>query len=154
MENPRDISNQQVVKRLKTSFERSVRRFGKVIAFLAALVTLWVVFSDYITTDTDEALLNKIEGNWGPMTRDGSANCEQTFSYSITRSRDETIITLSSNGFISSGMVRAFSDQSVVARTITPRDNIGESWELRIEEDRLLQIDKDGVTTTLARCPK
>ena len=110
MENPRDISNQQVVKRLKTSFERSVRRFGKVIAFLAALVTLWVVFSDYITTDTDEALLNKIEGNWGPMTRDGSANCEQTFSYSITRSRDETIITLSSNGFISSGMVRAFSD--------------------------------------------
>lgn len=149
MKNQDDLSNAQLFERLKAL----IKRVAWTLGFIAAGIAVWGLVADSFTTSADEALLNAIEGRWGNVSSQRVESCARTFQYSIDQSPDEVTITLASTEIIATGRVTAISNGSVHTRTITPRENAGETWELRFDGDRLLQVDKDGVTTALVRCP-
>lgn len=98
------------------------------------------------------ALLRSVEGAWGRQDR----NCSETVRYRVSHGADGTDrITASATNFESVGQVIAAENGVVISRVTTPSANGGrEQWEFRPDGDGMIVIDKDGVSTTLVRCPE
>lgn len=96
-------------------------------------------------------LLQSIVGTWGRQDRD----CSEAVSYALVHGADGVDrITLRAPGFESVGQVVATENGVVMTRATTPSLNGGrEQWEFRPNGDGMVVLDKDGVSTTLVRCP-
>lgn len=97
------------------------------------------------------ALLGRIEGVWGNV---GGARpaCEDTLRYSVEHRGRDDYVTVSGQGFSSEARVVSADDASVFTRTVLPSREAGAQWELRLEADRLIQVDSKNIGTTLVRC--
>ena len=103
-----------------------------------------------------DAMLKKVEGLWGNASKDGAAACTTTLRYSVThRGLEDFIVVRGADGvnqWESVGRVASVGEASIFTRTLTPATETGTQWELRLEDDRLIQVDKDGVATPLVKC--
>lgn len=101
--------------------------------------------------DARQTLLQGVVGAWGRQDR----NCTDTISYAVARGEDGyDRITARAPGFESLSQVTTAADGVIVARATTPSENGGrEQWEFRPNGDQMTVYDKDGVATTLVRCP-
>ncbi|MES1156954.1 MAG: hypothetical protein ABUL73_04150 [Alphaproteobacteria bacterium] len=100
------------------------------------------------------ALLARVEGVWGNVAEGGKPACTTRLSYAVVpRGADDfDIILRGPDGYESAGHVASAENTSIFTRTMTPASQAGTQWELRLEADRLIQIDKDGTPTPLVRC--
>lgn len=99
-------------------------------------------------------LLAIVPGVWG---NDGSAmggaSCTTRLTYFVEREGEDDIIVAKGDGdFESRARVTGIEDSSVTTRTVMPVSEEGQIWELRIESDRLHQVDAQGIITPLVRC--
>lgn len=99
-----------------------------------------------------EALLQRVEGVWGSEAHDGVPACATRLAYSVSRRDDEDYITLRGPEYESTGRVASAEGQSIFTRTVSPSAEAGAQWELKLEADRLIEIDSQGTPTPLVRC--
>lgn len=99
-----------------------------------------------------EALLHRAEGLWGNVTREGAQACSITMRYSLSRRDGEDYINLTMPNYQSTGRIVSAENGSIFTRTVSPLSQAGTQWELRLEADRLIQIDGAGTPTPLVRC--
>jgi hypothetical protein len=118
-----------------------------------------LVASPALATDPDRAknaVLAKVEGLWGNAAKVGAAACTVTLRYSVTqRGPDDFIVVQGRDGvreWESVGRVVSVGADSIFTRTLTPVEETGTQWELRLEADRLIQIDSKGTPTPLVKC--
>ncbi len=97
-------------------------------------------------------LLGKVAGVWGLPAEAGRPACQARFAYSVERRGPDDVIRLRGLGVESVGRVVSAEGGSVFTRTITPASQAGTQWELRLEGDRLIQVDASNVSTTLVKC--
>lgn len=102
------------------------------------------------------ALFGKLEGLWGNAARDGAAACTTTLRYSVTTRGPEDFIVVEGREALraweSVGRVVSVGADSIFTRTLEPVEETGTQWELRLEADRLIQIDNEGTPTPLVKC--
>ncbi len=99
------------------------------------------------------ALLDRVEGVWGNAAKDGAAACTTTLRYThTTRGEEDFIVLHMPDGYESVGRVASAENGSIFTRTLTPASETGTQWELRLEDDRLLQVDNVNVATPLVKC--
>ena len=98
------------------------------------------------------ALLRRAEGVWGNVAREGSQACSTTMRYSVVHRGSEDYIDLSMPGYQSEGRVVSAENGSIFTRTVSPTSQAGTQWELRLEADRLIQVDNNGTPTPFVRC--
>ncbi len=92
------------------------------------------------------ALLAKVPGVWGPPA------CATTLVYTVRRRGEDDIVMLRAAPYESEGRVASAEGGSIFTRTISPPAEAGAQWELRLEGDRLIQVDSRNVATPLVRC--
>ena len=106
-----------------------------------------------IAAQVRAALLGKVEGNWGNVGQAGTSSCATSLQYSVEkRGSEDFIIVRDTQGFESVARVASADGASIFTRTVTPVEQAGAQWELRLEADRLIQVDAANVGTTLVRC--
>lgn len=106
-----------------------------------------------IAAQVRAALLEKVEGNWGNVGQDGTSSCTTSLRYSVEkRGTEDFIVVHGAQGFESVARVASAEGSSIFTRTVTPIEQAGAQWELRLEPDRLIQVDAANVGTTLVRC--
>ena len=66
--------------------------------------------------------------------------------------RAQTGIDLTMPGYQSQGRVVSAENGSIFTRTVSPPSQAGTQQELRLEADRLIQVDERGTPTPLVRC--
>lgn len=98
------------------------------------------------------ALLHRAEGVWGNVGREGEPACTTTMRYAIRHRDGEDYIDLSTTGYESEGRIVSADNSSIFTRTVTPPAQAGTQWELKLEADRLIQVDSSGTPTPLVRC--
>ena len=99
------------------------------------------------------ALFAKVEGDWGNVGQDGTSSCTTSLHYSVEkRGAEDFIIVRGAQGFESVARVAGAEASSIFTRTVTPVEQAGAQWELRLEADRLIHVDAANVGTTLVRC--
>lgn len=98
------------------------------------------------------ALLAKLSGVWGLPAEPGHSACAARFIYSVERRGPDDFIRLRGLGVESVGRVVSAERGSIFTRTVTPASQAGTQWELRLEGDRLIQVDAANVSTTLVGC--
>ncbi|MBA3810089.1 MAG: toll/interleukin-1 receptor domain-containing protein [Caulobacteraceae bacterium] len=103
-------------------------------------------------TDARVVLLGKVSGVWGLPSEAGRPACAVKFVYSVERGGSDDFIRLRGLGVDSVGRVVSAEGGSIFTRTISPASQAGTQWELRLEGDRLIQVDATNVSTTLVRC--
>lgn len=99
------------------------------------------------------ALLGKVSGVWGLPSEAGRPACAVKFVYGVERRGPDDFIRLRGLGVESVGRVVSAERGSIFTRTVTPASQAGTQWELRLEGDRLIQVDATNVSTTLVGCP-
>lgn len=103
-----------------------------------------------------EALLDRVEGVWGNAAKDGLPACMTTLRYTHTTRGEEDFIVVRGadgvNAWESVGRVASAENGAIFTRTLTPVSETGTQWELRLEDDRLIQVDNQGVATPLVKC--
>jgi hypothetical protein len=103
-----------------------------------------------------DALLDKVEGVWGNAAKNGLPACTTTLRYTHTTRGEEDFIVVRGadgvNAWESVGRVASAENGSIFTRTLTPVSETGTQWELRLEDDRLIQVDNQGVATPLVKC--
>lgn len=97
-------------------------------------------------------LLKQVSGVWGLPGTDGAPACETVLTYSAEQRRGDNFIVLEMDGYRSEGRVASIGEASLFTRTVSPAAEAGTQWELRLEGDRLIQVDALNVATTLVRC--
>ena len=125
-------------------------------ALNASCVTYGLVAAPVNPDAARATMLKKVEGLWGNASKDGAAACTTTLRYSVThRGLEDFIVVRGADGvnqWESVGRVASVGEASIFTRTLTPATETGTQWELRLEDDRLIQVDKDGVATPLVKC--
>jgi hypothetical protein len=97
-------------------------------------------------------LLAKVAGVWGLPAEAGRPACQTRFAYRVERRGPDDVIRLRGLGVESVGRVVSAEGGSIFTRTLTPAAQAGTQWELRLEGDRLIQVDASNVSTTLVKC--
>ena len=97
-------------------------------------------------------LLGKVTGVWGLPAEAGRPACQARFAYGVERRGPDDVIRLRGLGVDSVGRVVSAEGGSIFTRTLTPASQAGTQWELRLEGDRLIQVDAANVSTTLVKC--
>jgi len=99
-----------------------------------------------------QKLIQSIAGVWDRQDR----SCAKPITITATTGGDgvSRITVQAAGGYASTGQVTAADNGAVISRNITaaaagPR----EQWEYRPNGDEMTVLDKDGVATTLVRCP-
>ena len=125
-------------------------------ALTASCVKWGLVAAPVDSNAARAAMLKKVEGLWGNASKDGAAACVTTLRYSVPhRGLEEFIVVRGADGvnqWESVGRVASVGEASIFTRTLTPATETGTQWELRLEDDRLIQVDKNGVATPLVKC--
>jgi hypothetical protein len=107
---------------------------------------------EVVLAERRAALLHRAEGVWGNVAQDGLSACSATMRYSLVRRDGEDYINLTMPGYQSQGRVVSAESGSIFTRTVSPPSQAGTQWELRLEADRLIQVDERGRPTPLVRC--
>jgi hypothetical protein len=97
-------------------------------------------------------LIQSMAGGWSR----GDQSCAQPIAIKVaTDPHGVTRITVTTaKGFSSTGQVLAADNGAIVTRDTTPTSGgAREQWEYRPSGDAMTVVDKNGVTTTLVRCP-
>ncbi|MBC7767411.1 MAG: hypothetical protein H7124_01350 [Phycisphaerales bacterium] len=97
-------------------------------------------------------ILSGIEGDWGNAASAETPACATVLEYDLSRDGDTDVIEINGENWVSRGSVVAVDGDVIMTRTITPVDEAGTQWQLRLEPGRLTQVDHLGVQTTLVRC--
>jgi hypothetical protein len=106
-----------------------------------------------IAAEARAAVLAKVSGAWGNVGQNGTSSCTNKLVYSVERrGREDFIVVGGADGFESVARVASAEGTSIFTRTVTPAEQAGAQWELRLEDDRLIQVDAGNVGTTLVRC--
>lgn len=98
------------------------------------------------------ALLHRAEGIWGNVGSNGAPACSTSMRYVLSRRDGEDYIDLTMPNYQSEGRVVSAEKDSIFTRTVSPASQAGTQWELRLESDRLIQVDSSGTPTPLIRC--
>lgn len=97
-------------------------------------------------------LIRAVAGSWGRQDR----SCADRIEVSVATDADDVwrITVTSVEGVASTGQVIAADNGVVVSRNTTPNaKGPREQWEYRPNGDEMTVVDKNGVSTTLVRCP-
>jgi len=108
-----------------------------------------------ITPDdgTDVPALKAIVGNWSLPASSGKPACRNPLVYSVEKRGDDRVVHVSTSGFDSVARIVDVQDMSIFTRTTSPPSDAGHPWTLRLENDRLEQVDDaNNTSTTLVRC--
>lgn len=99
-------------------------------------------------------LLSRVVGEWGNVASEGVNACTTRVNYALSERDGEHYVTLTMTGsdYESVGRVASAENGSVFTRTVSPAAQAGTQWELRLEADRLIQVDNAGTPTPLVRC--
>ncbi len=139
-------------------------RWWAVFAAIVALVMVFLIVGELVALNPPAksparavltaraALLAKVAGVWGLPAEAGRPACQARFAYSVERRGPDDAIRLRGLGVDSVGKVVSAEGGSIFTRTITPASQAGSQWELRLEGDRLIQVDAANVSTTLVKC--
>jgi len=106
----------------------------------------------FVAAAARTALLARVEGVWGNVGQDGAAACTIRLTYSIESRGEEDVVLVRGDAFESVARVVSVGGGSVFTRTVSPAERAGEQGEVRLEADRLFQVDKNNIATPLVRC--
>jgi hypothetical protein len=98
------------------------------------------------------ALLHRAEGVWGNVGHLGRPACATTMRYTLSHRGGEDYIDLTMPNYQSEGRIVSAESGSIFTRTVSPSSQAGTQQELRLEPDRLIQVDSNGAPTPLVRC--
>ncbi len=109
--------------------------------------------ADTVVTQARSRLIRQVDGSWDRQDR--SCRTPITITASVGSDGVDRIDVSGPKGYESTGEVVAADNGVVVSRNSTPTPGGGprEQWEYRPKGDELVVMDKDGVATTLVRCP-